>query len=407
MRAIRIHSIFNPLCFDHILNRCLNDMFTQQHVLTLFRKCKAVAKHFRQSSKSRKMLQSFSEEEYFEDEEKKASKNIKGYCKTRWLSASEMVHSILYNLRGIDHVIRKRIQEGEISEIVPFNRKEKISLYFLDTVLLELRRVMLLMEEENSSTFSEFFPLFHGIADVIEKSINYARREPLDEEEDAFIGYSPPDFHAEKTKLNQIINQHDTPPNILAMDETIKESLKCFLSGLKNRMKLDHPSFQVALLLNPKHRNLNFLASSMQKEEIQEYRMKLYNLFQSVFLSWKRDQDINHEPPNKKRRTSVFDNSEKTESDYSFQDRELQTYFDLPPIDKESFQSVINWWYEHKNTLPNLSEFAKGYLVTSATSGSIERAWSFGKDTVDDKRQLLDSDSISHLLFLKYNQNGL
>jgi hypothetical protein len=55
----------------------------------------------------------------------------------------------------------------------------------------------------------------------------------------------------------------------------------------------------------------------------------------------------------------------------------------------------------------NLSAFAKKYLTLSATSSSVERCWSLGRNIVGDYRHQMTSQNFENVILLKFNEEFL
>lgn len=67
----------------------------------------------------------------------------------------------------------------------------------------------------------------------------------------------------------------------------------------------------------------------------------------------------------------------------------------------ESTANAILFWKKERETLPNLANFAKKYLVIPGSSAYVERLWSKCKELTNPKRQNLSDETTNALIFLK------
>ena len=81
-------------------------------------------------------------------------------------------------------------------------------------------------------------------------------------------------------------------------------------------------------------------------------------------------------------------------------------YCSLPTLDffdKSGSLSPLDWWKEKSGLLPNLALLAKKYLCIPATSAPVERVFSRAGLTISKKRNALNCDVASDLIFLNSN----
>jgi hypothetical protein len=151
------------------------------------------------------------------------------------------------------------------------------------------------------------------------------------------------------------------------------------------------------------HRTLDYLG---EEENHGELKKKAYRILNDEFNHWREIHFPNTPPPQKKAKRNIFKRGiTSSQSEFQFEDSELETYFRIPPVDETSFTNVLDWWRQHENSFPILSQFAAKYLVLSSSSASIERAWSQAKNITDTKRSNLSPKHIEETLYVKFNEN--
>lgn len=81
---------------------------------------------------------------------------------------------------------------------------------------------------------------------------------------------------------------------------------------------------------------------------------------------------------------------------------QLNIYYKLPIIDRDA--DPIGWWKDNQNTFPSLSNVARKYLSSSASSVYYERRlFSEIGNIYTDNRSRLSSDNAEKLLFIHHN----
>lgn len=99
--------------------------------------------------------------------------------------------------------------------------------------------------------------------------------------------------------------------------------------------------------------------------------------------------------------TEVFDYLFPDESLLQEEITEIDKYMREDPVAKNA--CPFQWWKDHQNKYPLLSQVAKKYLSIPATSVPSERVFSSAGDLVKAKRSCLSSNNINMLLFLYNN----
>jgi hypothetical protein len=353
---------------------------------------------------------------------------VQGYCETRWLSVYPMLRSILRNLRRILFVFSHR--EGEDVDFMDMqlNKEEWITLKQLHTFLEEFQDIMLIFETKKASSFSEIHPTVATLTDVIENSISRCAEieqglnnveidgqinqngfEIIDQSQNFEGSFDESFLNTPFTKFDEVKKfimskrkqYENLEDHLIECNEQMRNGLSVMLAGIKKRFRnrYEHKNFYIALVLNPLHRFLEYMPNKDERDQA-------YTLLNDEFLGWKK-KNTGDTRPTKKRKRNLFKKvSKPLNFTFNFGDHELNTYFEIPPVDPTGFVTVIDWWKEHKDTLPLLSQFAKKYLVLSGSSASIERAWSQAKRITDPQRSRLSSQHFEELLFVKFNEKS-
>lgn len=86
---------------------------------------------------------------------------------------------------------------------------------------------------------------------------------------------------------------------------------------------------------------------------------------------------------------------------------ELDKYLAEPILSRKNAQGKNNdplfWWSQRKHIYPRLYRIMKSRLCISATSVPCERIFSHAGQIVSEKRERLDCEKISQIIFLNYN----
>lgn len=84
---------------------------------------------------------------------------------------------------------------------------------------------------------------------------------------------------------------------------------------------------------------------------------------------------------------------------------ELQTYIEDVPLDRK--QDPLQWWKTREVLYPRLSQLAKKYLCSTATSVPSERIFSKAGQLISDRRSRLKGKNVEKILFLHCNKELL
>lgn len=113
--------------------------------------------------------------------------------------------------------------------------------------------------------------------------------------------------------------------------------------------------------------------------------------------------EVSRNPRKRKITSSIFDNMygnlDNPEEKKEAKDEFLQ-YLDEQRPNLEDDQ-ILGWWKLNKQKYPQLSKMAVDYLSIPATSASVERLFSAGKNMVTDKRNRLSISSMQAVMSLK------
>ncbi|KAJ8375441.1 hypothetical protein SKAU_G00060210 [Synaphobranchus kaupii] len=82
-------------------------------------------------------------------------------------------------------------------------------------------------------------------------------------------------------------------------------------------------------------------------------------------------------------------------------DQEVQLYRGLPSISVSA--DPAQWWWQKRDTLPLLSDFAQKYLSVQASSTLSERVFSTAGDTISPERSRILPEKADMLIFLQKN----
>ena len=134
---------------------------------------------------------------------------------------------------------------------------------------------------------------------------------------------------------------------------------------------------------------------------------------ENYFSNWKREnisdqaEDDNRRKKKRKTHLIMVHHNKELFGCGNFEEEEIDKYFNQLPPDGTEYNNCLQWWNSHQKEYPNLSLYAKKFLVINGTTSPIERCWSKGNEIASDQRYNLRANTLEKILFLKYNDHLL
>ena len=210
--------------------------------------------------------------------------------------------------------------------------------------------------------------------------------------------------------LHLIEHSSDSP-----LTKTIKKTL---MADLKDRCNGVMNLINTACLLDPRFKDLEFLAENNKKNIIKSVEGEALKI-ELAHTSTSSTEANNHDaPPTKKPKKglmSLLDDvinckSKDGESGDSAQlsdterrktevEKEMHNYLCLDT----GLVNPLIWWRDNEKYFPRLSQLARKYLCIPATSVPSERAFSVAGHVLNEKRSSLLPENVNMLVFLSGN----
>ena len=207
-----------------------------------------------------------------------------------------------------------------------------------------------------------------------------------------------PLFLKMESTLNRMIND-ETFPSIIPPVQQFKEALKIRCTKYYGK----NYDFFTSTLLNPFHKDLsclnNLIQLGMNKENSQDIKAEIIDTIKSKYHQYLLNNNITQNNYNQQETGNnpflKFDNDADYDSPYS----ELERYLRMN-VDK-SYKYPLQWWKNHKTTIPHLASFSSSYPSIPGSAAFIERLWSKGRDICDEKRHSMNDETLELLTFCK------
>lgn len=341
-------------CFGHNLDLAVRKGFDDQRVSRVLRLCRQIVAAFAYSWKRTKELHQTLEQKGI------PIKKLRADVSTRWGSTIFMV---------------KRI-------------KEQIDA--IRTVL------------SNDRKASHLVPTWQD-SDVIDSLI--AAIEPLEEITDLLSGEKRVTSSAIKPLLKHLVSKVLIGQE---SDTTLTRQIKSVIKqDLQSRYEDEEISnfLDICSLLDPRFKSIFTFESEVAKI-VRDLSLDVLAENESpIPLS----AEPAEEPPSKKGKfRKIFGDdfqNETTDCGASTPlervKQEMAMYFQLPVMDID--ENPLSWWKHESIRMPLLSQLAKKYLCSSATSVASERSFSTAGNVITSNRSLLKPEKANQLIFLAKN----
>lgn len=356
IRGARLAGIPRIYCFNHLLSLATSDFLHSETISPLFEHCRKIMNWYQRSNA--KLPTVNDEDEWLEyPYDGHRPRKIAKYVETRWLTAAEMLDSITYNMNALDALLREKKKTELLIPVEWLDLLQHVTQFIHD-----LYEIQLFMESPKTSSFAHLLPLFLRLE-------VFLREEVQRNENDDYVG-----------------------------------GLQIFKSAFEKRFVREYHDERtyMALMLHPLHKDLlytrHYLALGYEQEWVDNLKNEMREAFREKYETWLHENNIQCDR-RKRRRTNVFfDDIRSNHSDSA--EQELSRFLEYQ-VERESFTNAFDWWKIHQEQYPNLSRFAKKYLVLCGSSSFVERLWSRGRDICDHKRSSLADRTLASLIFLK------
>lgn len=286
-------------------------------------------------------------------------RKIAKYVETRWLTASQMLESITYNMNALHTLLREKNKENLFIPPEWHDLLRQVTLF-----IRNLYEIQLFIETPKTNSFAHLHPLFLRM--------------------DVF--------------LTEEIESNDNGD---------------FVSGLREFKRAFQQRFQreyndqrsyMAIMIHPLHKDLeytkHYLKLGYDREWVDDLKRRMRETIQDEYESWLEENGISSNSHIRICTNIFLDDIIPKHSDSP--EKELSRFLEMPADEERvTFTNAFDWWRIHKAKYPNLSRFAKKYLVLCGSSSFVERLWSKGRDICNYKRSSLGENTLSSLIFLK------
>ena len=259
----------------------------------------------------------------------------------------------------------------------------------LCATLLEIHKTELMPTDVEFNTLEELVTTMKPLVDITEaigseKWITISTVQPI------------------LTKLMKFHLAFDANDSVL-----IKTIKKVMLDDLKERYT-GHiiQLLTKATLLDPRFKNMKFLAEADRKTAIENLKLD-FNLVVQPSKQSTSESDDEPAPKRPKGEQKLLELIggilENTSEQETPADEQLETEVSRYLGEESTNQSPLEWWRLNKQRYPLLSQLAARYLSIPATSVPCERVFSTAGHVVNEKRACLLPTNVNMLVFLSEN----
>lgn len=354
MRGARLAHIPRIYCMNHLLSLAVHDFLECEWISPLFQKCRQIMDWYQRNDAD--LIQFQTDDEVFEPFEGRKPTRIHSYATfTRWLTVSELLNSIVFNLNAIAAMLKHK---DRARLIIPEDAHQL--LHETALFMYHIRGVQLQIENADTSSFATLYSVFMNIRRYIEQQITSVT--------------TPTDF---------------------------TRALQVFYSGLHQRYIAQHLSdtHYLALMMHPIHKDLEHFTDSENSENVKErIRGVLFNSFRAWVTDHVEEVEMSTQEASYVNPLLITNQVPRRKGP----EDELQQYLDTK-VNPHTFSSALHWWRENMEAFPTVARFARQFLVLQGSSAFIERLWSRGKGVCTDKLSRMSDETLESLIFLKGN----
>lgn len=333
-------------CNTHLLNSILKETFDEQFLTNnlpdvnlLITVCKQLVKYLKKSG-----------------DVKKLDSTVHQECVTRWNTTWKMLDSVHRNFKQIS-LLYKNTPKQAMIDSVDVNLLQKI-ISFLKPFKVATEKL-----EVESKTMFLFVPF---ILEDLKRHLN------------SFI---LPDNNIDFSDISDV-EEENVDDGKFRLQELARRAINSFDKLIQ--IDITH---NVAAFLHPKYNELKWLDRNGRKE------VKKYV---KTFLSKSNDSSASTSSDSSEHfddEYSSYANCIKTtapgETEYEMYKQQLWT--DMP---------ILEFWKQNENRYPNLSQLARKLLPIPPSSSSSERVFSTAGRVIEERRTLLNPESLDAILFL-------
>ena len=156
----------------------------------------------------------------------------------------------------------------------------------------------------------------------------------------------------------------------------------------------------VASCMDPRHKGLKFLSSSLQFNVQEHVRSLISTLDVNASVASPNDGGVEEEPPVKKSAMTLLLGESYFDEQQTQRD-EFTHYLEEPPLNPNG--NPLKWWMVNEQRFPKVSCIARKYLCAPSTSVPSERVFSAAGNIVSKKRSSLLPENVNSLIFLNKN----
>ena len=190
-----------------------------------------------------------------------------------------------------------------------------------------------------------------------------------------------------RAELQELLQKHKT------------DLLTTLISSVDRRLTIyeEHPVFQLATILDPRYK-LSWCQEDQQQPATDLLTAKFNELSPPSTASTpssppkKKSKLLRHLPSHRSQPTAAQTTP-----------HEITSYLTAPVMDEDS--DPLQFWREHQQQYPTLSQLSRRYLAVPSSSAPVERLFSIAGKTFSKERGRLGDERFEELMFIKCNKH--